>query len=63
MGLPEKDRGTPRELSGVNNSGSRSHAALAMEPKLMLFDEPTARSTRSSWAKCSTPFAASPAKA
>jgi ABC-type polar amino acid transport system ATPase subunit len=28
--------------------------ALAMKPKLMLFDEPTSRSTPSSSAKCCT---------
>ena len=62
VGLADKAGNYPSQLRpAVSNSGSRIARALAMEPKLMLFDEPDLRrSTSNSSATSSTSCAASP---
>ena len=49
MGLPEKAGQHPHQLSGGQQQRVAIARALMMSPKVVLFDEVTPRSTRSSW--------------
>ncbi len=52
FGLADKANEYPDRLSGGQQQRVAIVRALAMRPQLMLFDEVTARSTRSSWPRC-----------
>ena len=52
VGLEEKLHAYPEQLSGGQQQRAAIARSLAMQPKVMLFDEVTSRSTPSSPARC-----------
>ena len=52
VGLADKAAAYPSTLSGGQKAAPCHVRALAMDPEIMLFDEPTSALTRKWWARC-----------